>query len=148
MKPDAEIAAALDQAAALALAQGAPIVAAELGEHALRLTPSSPPEDVTAGRSPPLARTWRLGSTLTRGSASRAISSPGRRLAGRRAEALVLLSRLSGARRASSYVARRFTRRLRILHLQARIHQRLQLGVVLHRGPQVVRAACASPRSS
>ena len=38
-RPDAELAATLDQAAAVATAQGAPIVAGELGEHALRLTP-------------------------------------------------------------------------------------------------------------
>ena len=37
--PDTEIAAALEDAAALASDRGAPIVAAELAEHALRLTP-------------------------------------------------------------------------------------------------------------
>jgi DNA-binding CsgD family transcriptional regulator len=44
-EPDANIAAALEEAAALARAQGAPIVAAELGEHALRLTPAGLPEE-------------------------------------------------------------------------------------------------------
>jgi DNA-binding CsgD family transcriptional regulator len=43
--PDTEIAAALEEAAALASARGAPIAAAELGEHALRLTPSLAQED-------------------------------------------------------------------------------------------------------
>ena len=38
-QPDSDLAAALEQAAATAHVQGAPIVAAELGEHALRLTP-------------------------------------------------------------------------------------------------------------
>ena len=43
--PDAEIAAALEHAAAVANDHGAPIVAAELGEHAVRLTPPDAPED-------------------------------------------------------------------------------------------------------
>ena len=38
-QPDADLAAALEEAAATAHVHGAPIVAAELGEHALRLTP-------------------------------------------------------------------------------------------------------------
>jgi DNA-binding CsgD family transcriptional regulator len=38
-RPDTEVAAALEDAAALASTRGAPIAAAELGEHALRLTP-------------------------------------------------------------------------------------------------------------
>ncbi len=44
-EPDAGIAAALEQAAAVANDHGAPIVAAELGEHAVRLTPPDAPED-------------------------------------------------------------------------------------------------------
>jgi DNA-binding CsgD family transcriptional regulator len=43
--PDTEIAAVLEDAAALASTRGAPIAAAELGEHALRLTPSDAQED-------------------------------------------------------------------------------------------------------
>ena len=39
-QPDADLADALEQAAASAHVHGAPIVAAELGEHALRLTPA------------------------------------------------------------------------------------------------------------
>ena len=39
-RPDPELAAVLEQAAAAAAAQGAPIAAGELGEHALRLTPA------------------------------------------------------------------------------------------------------------
>jgi DNA-binding CsgD family transcriptional regulator len=38
-EPDSELAAELERAATTAAAQGTPIVAAELGEHALRLTP-------------------------------------------------------------------------------------------------------------
>ena len=43
--PDPETVPTLDEAAALALARGAPNVAAELGEHALRLTPEDAHED-------------------------------------------------------------------------------------------------------
>jgi DNA-binding CsgD family transcriptional regulator len=39
-EPDAELASELEEAAALALARGAPIVAAELCEHAVRATPA------------------------------------------------------------------------------------------------------------
>ena len=42
---DPEIAAALEEGAGLASARGAPIAAAELGEHALRLTPSDAQDD-------------------------------------------------------------------------------------------------------
>ena len=45
-RPDPELAAALEEAAAAAGIHGAPIVAAELGEHAVRLTPSKNREDV------------------------------------------------------------------------------------------------------
>ncbi len=44
-QPDAGLADALEQAAEAALVQGAPIVAAELGEHALRLTPPQNRQD-------------------------------------------------------------------------------------------------------
>jgi DNA-binding CsgD family transcriptional regulator len=44
-KPKAEIAATLEEVATLASARGAPIAAAELGEHALRLTPSNARDD-------------------------------------------------------------------------------------------------------
>jgi DNA-binding CsgD family transcriptional regulator len=43
--PDAGVAAALERAAAAANTQGAPIAAAELGEHAVRLTPPDDRED-------------------------------------------------------------------------------------------------------
>lgn len=89
--PDAEIAATLEQGAALAGAQGAPIVAAELGEHALRLTPSDLPE-VRQRRTITTARAHMAAGDLSRAAALGhdllARSPPGRR----RAEALLLLS--------------------------------------------------------
>ena len=87
--PDAAIAATLESAAAVAHARGAPIVAAELGEHALRLTP--PDDGAAADR--------RLGVTararLDAGDVERARMLAGELLARtppgpRRAEALVL----------------------------------------------------------
>ena len=42
-RPDAELAAVLESAAETASAQGAPIAAGELGEHAVRLTPTAHP---------------------------------------------------------------------------------------------------------
>jgi DNA-binding CsgD family transcriptional regulator len=88
---DAEIAAALEQAAALATAQGAPIVAAELAEHALRLTPAELPDDrhrraITSARAHLAAGDLSRADALGRDLLAR--SPPGRR----RAEALVLLS--------------------------------------------------------
>ena len=90
-RPDAGIAAALDEAAVLASAQGAPIVAAELGEHAVGLTPPDRPEARDA-RTIAAAR-WHLAAgdpvradTLARDLLAR--SPPGRR----RAEALMLIS--------------------------------------------------------
>jgi DNA-binding CsgD family transcriptional regulator len=91
--PDAAIAAALDEAGAIATARGAPTVAAELGELALRLTPADARED----------RNRRLlaaaGAHLTSGDHRRAralahellATTPGGQA---RAEAFVLLSQV------------------------------------------------------
>jgi DNA-binding CsgD family transcriptional regulator len=90
-EPDDEIAAVLEQAAALASAQGAPIVAAELGEHALRLTPLDLPDErhrrtITAARAHSAAGDLSRAKGLARDLLAR--SPAGRR----RAEALVVLS--------------------------------------------------------
>jgi DNA-binding CsgD family transcriptional regulator len=93
--PDAELAAALDHAAALALDQGAPTVAAELAEHALRLTPPENRADLdrratTAARAQLAAGEVERGLVLARDLAGRA--APGVE----RSEALVLLADLEG----------------------------------------------------
>jgi DNA-binding CsgD family transcriptional regulator len=71
--PDSEIAAALEAAAALASARGAMVAAAELGEYALRLTPSGAHGEehrrtIAAGRAHMAAgeaeRARKLGRTL------------------------------------------------------------------------------------
>jgi DNA-binding CsgD family transcriptional regulator len=49
-EPDDIVASTLDEASSAALARGAPAAAAELAEHALRLTPPSSPNDVRRRR--------------------------------------------------------------------------------------------------
>ena len=90
-EPDDELAAVLEQAAATAEGQGAPIAAAELGEHALRLTPAESREDADR-RARALARAHLAAGEVERGQAlahellARAAPGP------ERAEALVLLA--------------------------------------------------------
>ena len=138
-EPDAEVAAALEQAAALAMAQGAPIVAAELGEHALRLTPSDLPDErhrrtITTARAHMAAGDLSHAEALARDLLAR--SPAGRR----RAEALVLLSDVGPdvieLRRDALHEAAADP------DLQAQIHQRLSWEIVLHRRATGRRAAC------
>jgi DNA-binding CsgD family transcriptional regulator len=92
-EPDAELAAALEQAAGLANDQGAPTVAAELGEHALRLTPPESRVDLDR-RAAATARAHHAAGDVARGlvlaSEVAARASPG----AERAEALVLLAEM------------------------------------------------------
>jgi DNA-binding CsgD family transcriptional regulator len=90
-RPDTEIAAALEDAAGLASTRGAPIAAAELGEHALRLTPSEAQEDghrraIAAARAHIAAGELRRARVLALDLLERTPEGPSR------AEALVLLS--------------------------------------------------------
>ncbi len=93
-EPDAELAAELEEAAALALARGAPIVAAELYEHAVRATPA----EAHADRMRRGIATARANLAAGEGVRPRAIAlelvaaaPPG----ATRAEALALLADLS-----------------------------------------------------
>jgi DNA-binding CsgD family transcriptional regulator len=92
-RPDAEIAAVLQEAAAVANARGAPIAAAELGEHALRLTPLEA-HDERHQRALAAARAhWQAGEpTRARTIADDLLARTGAGPA--RAEALVLLAEL------------------------------------------------------
>jgi DNA-binding CsgD family transcriptional regulator len=90
-EPDPEVAAALDEAAALAKARGASAVAAELAEHALRLTRVDAPADehrrsIAAGRAHLAAGEVDRARTL--GRALDALDPEG----DRRVDALVFLS--------------------------------------------------------
>jgi DNA-binding CsgD family transcriptional regulator len=126
--PDPDVAEALERAAAAADSQGAPIVAAELGEHALRLTPPEIRADVDR-RAIAVARAHGVAGGVDRGLvlAGELVvrSSPGRE----RAEALTLLADLGSEEPG---------RAIPLLHdalveaegqpaLEASIHQRLSL---------------------
>ena len=91
--PDPDLAEALERAARAAHVQGAPIVAAELGEHALRLTPAA--DRAEAGRRAyQVARTQLAAGEVER---ARALAHElvGRAAAGdERAEALALLGEI------------------------------------------------------
>ncbi len=93
-RPDREAAAAVDESARLALARGATLAAAELREHALRLTSPDRPEDRRR-------RTLALARTLVAaGDPRRARALAGELLAATdgdlRVEAIVLLSDVEG----------------------------------------------------
>ena len=125
--PDAEIAAVVEGAAASALARGAPIAAAELAEHAARLTPPTAVADLRR-RKGALPR-----AHLAAGDVHRALSLAGN-LAGAfpagpaRAEALVVLSDVelvSGGGHERAIELRREALREPglTLRLQAELHQ-------------------------
>lgn len=127
-RPDGDVAAALEQAASLASARGAMGAAAELGEHALRLTPAQARESkhrrtIAAGRAHLAAgeveRARMLGEALEARSLD---GSP-------RAKALLFLSELEPGRLRERIVLRREALREPALDpvLQALIHQRLAL---------------------
>jgi len=90
-RPDARISAALERAADAAKAQGAPIVAAELGEHALRLTPAGADGD-RRRRATAAARAHIAAGELERARALAAELGERAEPGPLRAEALVLLA--------------------------------------------------------
>jgi DNA-binding CsgD family transcriptional regulator len=126
--PNTDIAGDLEKAAALASTRAAPIAAAELGEQALRLTPSDAQEDghrraIAAARAHMAAGELRRARALAVDLLGRAPVGPPR------AEALVLLSDVELG-------AADLARAIALLHealdeaatrgsLQAMIHQRL-----------------------
>jgi DNA-binding CsgD family transcriptional regulator len=127
-RPDAELAAALEEAAAAAGAQGAPIVAAELGEHALRLTPAENRADLDR-RAIAAARAHRAAGEVERG---RVLASElvARASAGtERAEALALIAEIESEnpQRAIPLLNEALLEPAAPPALQASIHQRLSL---------------------
>ena len=92
--PDAGIALVLDEAATRAVGRGAPAVAAELGEHALRLTPPDALGDrhrraLAAARAHRTAGEWTRAGTIVADLLTRIPTGL------ERAEALVLLAELA-----------------------------------------------------
>ena len=135
-EPDAELAAALEQAAEAAAVQGAPIAAGELGEHAVRLTPPEQPRGRRSSRGRGGARASRRGRGRASPSAGHRAprASPG----GRRARRGALAHGRgrgggAGAQR-SSCCARRCREPGAPLALQASIQQRLSLIVRFSEG--------------
>lgn len=96
--PDSRIAGALEDAAALASTRGAPIAAAELAEHALRLTAPGAHSD-RHRRALTAARVQRSAGEWTRARRILADLLAERRAGSWRAEALVLLAELESVGR-------------------------------------------------
>ena len=127
-RPDAELAAVLEGAAEAASAQGAPITAGELGEHAVRLTPSERRTDVdrraaAAVRAHLAAGNVERGRVLATELAARAPAGA------ERAEALSLLAETEDMPLAIPLLKEALREPGAPPALQASIHQRLSLDV-------------------
>jgi DNA-binding CsgD family transcriptional regulator len=123
-RADPEIAATLEDASNLANARGAPIAAAELGEHALRLTPTGAHDD-RHRRALAAARAHMAAGEGTR---ARAIAADllARTGAGpARAEALLLLAELESFDRSLALLREALGEAVADPGLQALIHRRL-----------------------
>jgi DNA-binding CsgD family transcriptional regulator len=131
--PDTEVAAALEDAAALASARGAPIAAAELGEHALRLT-SSDASDDHHRRAIKVARAHLAAGERTRARRI-AVDLLARTGAGpARAEALLLLAELENLDRSVAVLYEALGEAAAHPALQAVIHRQLAVGGRLTEG--------------
>jgi DNA-binding CsgD family transcriptional regulator len=123
--PDPTVAATLEEASGIATSRGAPIMAAELGEHALRLTPPDA-HDERHRRAIAAAR-----AHFEAGAAARARAIAGDLLdraptAESRAEALVLLAELSESLdRIMALLAEALDEAAALPALRAVIHRRL-----------------------
>lgn len=145
-QPDAELAAGLEEAAVAAHAQGAPIAAAELGEHALRLTPPEDRADADR-RATAAARAHLAAGEVERG---RALASELLARAGagvERAEALALMAEMESeqAQRVIHLLNEALDEAEADPALQASIHHRLSLMVRFTAGLDAAeRHACAA----
>jgi DNA-binding CsgD family transcriptional regulator len=126
-QPDSAIAATLDAAAKQASARGAVVEAAELGEHALRLTPPGAGDDrhqrtISAARAHLAAGEVERAEKLARELEARSLSGS------RRAEALLLLSDLEFGLQETIALRRQALREASEQpELQVAIHRRLGL---------------------
>ena len=145
-RPDAGLATALEQAATAAAGQGAPIVAAELGEHALRLTPAQSLADADR-RTFAAARAHLAAGEVER---ARELASDlvARAPAGaERAEALVLMAQVESEEpgRVIPLLQDALREAVALPALRASIHQKLSLIVRFTEG---LAAAEAHARAS
>jgi DNA-binding CsgD family transcriptional regulator len=123
-EPDAQIARELDAAATLAAGRGAAAAAAEIAEHALRLTPSDAWDDrhrraLAAARAHRAAGEWTRARTI----ASELLGESG--IGPLRAEALRLLAELEGLGRAVALLEEALREASSRPALRARIHCQL-----------------------
>ena len=146
---NAEVAAVLDEAVVLARERGAVAAAAELAEHALRLTPSDEPE-ARCRRTLASARTHQVAGEWTRARTMATDLLEQTELGYWRAQAFVLLAELSVDRVAEFLLEA--LREATSPALQSMIHCRLawatrfQSGVRPRgRGPRARRAGWATP---
>jgi DNA-binding CsgD family transcriptional regulator len=122
--PDPGVAAALEEASNLANARGAPIAAAELGEHALRLTPLDAHDD-RHRRALAAARAHLAAGEATR-ARTIAVDLLARTRAGpSRVEALLLLAELESLDRSIALLHEALGEAVAHPALQAVIHRRL-----------------------
>jgi DNA-binding CsgD family transcriptional regulator len=126
--PDAEIAAALEDAAAVAGSRGAMVLAAELGEHALRLTPAAARQDEER-RTMTAARAHLAAGEVDRARALGRVIEERVQEGSKRAEALIFLSELESGRLADRIALRRAALREPSTEPRVRLlaHQRLAL---------------------
>jgi DNA-binding CsgD family transcriptional regulator len=124
-RPDERIATALERAAAGATFQGAPIAAAELGEHALRLTPAGAREDRNR-RATSAAGAHFAAGNVERGRMLARDLLETARAGTERAEALLLVSEQTAEHQGAIGLLREALREAAASpNLQASIHQRL-----------------------
>ena len=126
-KPDAAIAAALDEAVRLAIDNGTSAVAAELAEHAVRLTPSDAHDArhrrmLAAARAHRAAGEWTRARTIATDLLAETAESE---VGSWRAEALVLLSELESVDRATELLGEALDEAVSRPALQSLIHCRL-----------------------
>ena len=130
--PDPDAAAALDDAAALALGRGAAMVAAELAEHALRVTPDVARQDrhrrsLAAAHAHLVAGEEERPRAIARELLATAPAGPAR------AEALALMADVEPLGRAVDTLAEAVREAALRPALQARLHLRLaEAGRVIH----------------
>ncbi len=124
--PDAELAAVLENAAAAAAAQGAPIAAGELGEHAVRLTPSASRADVDR-RAAAAVRAHLAAGEVERGRVLAAELAARAPAGAERAEALFLLAETEDLPLAVPLLRKALDEPGASATLRASIHRRLSL---------------------
>jgi DNA-binding CsgD family transcriptional regulator len=122
--PDAEIAAALEDAAALAGARGAIFAAAELGEYALRLTPLDACDE-RHRRALAAARAHHTAGERARARAIAATLLAEAKIGSARAEGLVLLAELESVDRSAALLEEALREASSRPALQSVIHCRL-----------------------